>query len=864
MNRIIAILLFVLTQNCFSQTSDNFEDGNFTENPEWTGNQSLFKVNSSFQLQLNDSESNQSYLSTGNEMVINTEWQCWIKLSFSPSSNNFARYYLVSNQQILTAPLNGYFLQFGESGSSDAIELFRQDGNNITSICRGSEGIISSSFEIRVKVTQDGGGIWKLYVDQSGGEDFVLEAQGVDNTYTQTQSIGFLCKYTSSNSSKMYFDDVYAGPPIVDTIPPEMLSIIAETDSTATLIFDEILNEGSCTNTNNYLVNNSIGKPQTSLRDASNPTMINLEFSSKFNLGQNYEISVSGVKDLAENVMNPQQIEFSYYYTQPYDIVINEIMADPTPVVALPDFEYLELYNQSGISIDLEGWTLTIGTSDKIFESVILEANSYLIVAKETAYEELSSYGNFYGFSTFSLTNSGQTIVLKDDKNITISSVTYSSSWYNNPIKEDGGWSLEQINQTNVCSGSENWTASDDLHGGTPGTVNSVNSDIVFYPTVSRLDVVNNNTIQVFFSQNMDMESLINKGAYEVNNDIGNPDYIFTFEDEPDKIELYFDSEFKHGKKYELLLKTSLRNCMQLNMEYDTVMYFGLPDTVYYNDVVINEILFNPWTNGVDYVELYNRSEKVVDLSTLQIGSIKNSPPNPPDTTTYNIVNHQQLMMPDEYMVLTTSPEAVKSQYYTINPSAFTEVTPFPSYNNTEGKVLLTSYGNIIVDTLNYSEEMQFPLLLYYDGVALERINPEMPSSDKNNWHSAAESVGFGTPGYQNSQYVSTQSSSDEIVIVPEIFSPDNDGSDDVINIKYKFTEPGYVMSVTIFNSSGYLIKDLVNNEYLGTEGSVSWDGIQNNNSKAPVGIYVFYITVYDTSGIVKKYKKIGVLASKL
>ena len=94
----IYLLVFVLLSNLImSQTSDDFEDGNFTENPEWTGDQQLFKVNSSFQLQLNDTTANQAYLSTTNSMMINTEWQCWLKLSFSPSGNNYARYYLVSD-----------------------------------------------------------------------------------------------------------------------------------------------------------------------------------------------------------------------------------------------------------------------------------------------------------------------------------------------------------------------------------------------------------------------------------------------------------------------------------------------------------------------------------------------------------------------------------------------------------------------------------------------------------------------------------------------------------------------------------------------------------------------------------------------
>lgn len=856
-------MLVVLSNLLFSQTSDDFEDGNFITNPEWTGNQELFKVNSDFRLQLYDDEENQVYLGTANSVMVNTEWRCWVKLSFSPSGNNNARYYLVSDKNDLEGSLNGYFLQFGESGSNDAIELFRQDGGEITSVCRGTEGIISTSFEIRVKVTRDDVGNWKLFVDQNGGEDFTFEAEGADNTYSQTSRIGFLCKYTSSNSSKMYFDDVYAGPFIVDNDPPVLLNIETETDSTATLQFNEVLNEESAAVVENYLVDNGIDNPSIAYRDEIDASLIRLAFDQKFELGRNYFMSVTGVKDLAENIMNPQQMEFSYYQPQPFDVVINEIMADPTPPVGLPEYEYLELYNQTESNINLDGWTLIIGTSEKIFSSIILPASGYLILAKETA-QVLSQFGEFYGFSSFSLTNSGQTVELISNNGITISHISYTDNWYSNPEKEDGGWSIEQKNPANICSGYENWTASEDSKGGTPGAINSVANNSILLPQLSSFEVTTNNIMQLYFNQTMDEESLSNNEVYVVNGSVGTPEYVYTFIDEPKRVELYFNNTFNTGIIYELTIKNSLMNCMQLSLISDTIVSFGLPDSIEKNDVVINEILFNPWTNGEDYVELYNRSDKVIDLYTLLIGSVKESPPNPPDTTKNNIVNNQSLLLPGEYVALSVSPETVKKQYDTQSPNAFLKVEPFPSYNNDEGQILLTSYDDIVIDSFSYSEDMQFPLLIYFDGVALERINPDVSAANKNNWHSAAESVGFGTPGYKNSQYVSNIITDDDIVIEPQIFSPDNDGFDDIINIKYGFDKPGYVMSATVFNAGGYPVRKLVNNEYLGTEGSVSWDGMQDDNSKAPVGIYVFFITVYDVDGNVKKYKKMGVLAAKL
>ena len=168
------------------------------------------------------------------------------------------------------------------------------------------------------------------------------------------------------------------------------------------------------------------------------------------------------------------------------------------------------------------------------------------------------------------------------------------------------------------------------------------------------------------------------------------------------------------------------------------------------------------------------------------------------------------------------------------------------------------------MDAFDYLEEMHYPLLNYFKGVSLERTGFTGNSKDATNWHSASENAGFGTPGYRNSQMVSTTSAEDEIVINPEIFSPDNDGYGDIASIDYHFGQAGYMMTVKIYNSGGNLVRNLVNNKYLGTEGSVYWDGIQDDNTKSPIGIYVFYIQVWDLNGQVKKYKKTAVVAAKL
>lgn len=857
------LIVFLLPLLLMAQVTDDFEDGDFTQNPPWTGTQDSFIVNTSNQLQLYDTVANNSFLVTSNALATDCEWRFWVKFSFSPSSNNNARVYLVSDIADLSQAVNGYFVQLGESGSSDAIELFKQEGETVTSICRGTEGLIATSFSIRIKINRSADGIWQVFADPAGGENFQIQGTGTDNTFTASAYFGFNCFYTVSNSTKMYFDDVYVGPEIVDNEPPVLLTANPLSDSTIALVFNEAVEKLSAETTSNYFVDKGIGSPISAIQNETNGAVVQLLFQNQFESGELYTLSVSGINDLSGNTMVSQQIEFSFYQAQPFDVVINEIMADPSPAVGLPDFEYLELHNQTNKVIDLNQWKLTIGTTEKEFGNVSIAPSAYLILSDDEAEPELSEYGPFYGFSSFSLTNGGQTLVLTDKNGNTVSGITYSDDWYKDPDKEDGGWSLEQINPQNICSAGDNWIASENTQGGTPGSVNSVFSNQVLLPKVQHLEVVANNILRLLFNQNMEEQSLQEVSNYIVDQGIGNPSQTFLIEEQTNQVELYFEQAFIEGTIYELTVSKNLKNCLNVHPEQDTILAFGLGEKAVENDIIINEILFNPWTNGVDYVEVYNRSEKVIDLSRLQIGTVKISPPNPPDTLFYPITDEQTLFVPGNYLLLSASPEIVKSQYLTDNPNGFLKVEPFPSYTNEEGSCLLINYSGEQIDAFNYSEDMHYPLLNYVDGVSLERISFN-PTQDENNWHSASEASGFGTPAYLNSQYITTGDFSEQIIVDPEIFSPDNDGYNDVVGIKYAFNQPGYMMTVNIFNAGGYLIRKLVNNQYLGTEGSVNWDGIQDDNTKASIGIYIFFIQVYDLNGTVKKYKKTAVLAGRL
>ncbi len=860
------LLLFPLLS--FAQFYDSFDDGDFTRNPPWTGSEGSFVINDSKQLQLSAAGEGQSHLVTLSGMNGETEWRFWIKLSFSPSSNNFARVYLAADQENIEQPVNGYFLQFGESGTSDAIELFRQEDDVLTSVCRGAEGLIAASFQMNVRVRKDQTGFWQIEVDESGLGAYSPEASGTDNTILQSACFGLLCKYTSSNSTKCYFDNFYSGPFVFDTEPPEIQKITVIAKNQLSVLFNEAVEENSAENTQNYKVSNGVENPISAILDDQNSARVFLEFDRDFPNGTMNTITINNIADLSGNIANGLFSEFYWFKPSAHEIQINEIMADPTPPVNLPEYEYIELHNLTGIPVDLTGWILVTGTTEKVFDTAWIDPGGYLIVGDEDAADDFSTYSfSFYGFSSFSLTNSGQMLVLMNPERQVISFANYSDSWYDDPNKNTGGWSLEQIDPENPCGGQGNWRASMNPSGGSPGLENSVtaeNPDIL-PPAMLNLEIISPLQLRVYFSEPMDSTQLSQNAGYQVDHEIGRPVLVESVWPDYAAVNLFFNDSLKAGFFYTLTISGDVTDCSGNLVDKSKTLVFGLPQPPHEGDIVINEVLYNPradFVDGVDFVEIYNRSSKMIDLSKLVIAT--------EDETTGELESPKPLsdkgllFFPDTYLVITSNPDIVKEQYFTNNPDGFLRLETLPAYNNDQGIVILATNGFEIIDRFPYSDQMQFPLLTATDGVSLERLNMERPATDPSNWHSAASSVGYATPAYKNSQSNVTQEVKDPITIDPEVFSPDNDGRDDVLNIHYLFNQPGYMASVKIFDDRGRLVRQIVNNELLSTEGSFSWDGINSENEKAGTGIYIVFIELFDLDGNVKKYKKTAVLGGFL
>lgn len=356
------------------------------------------------------------------------------------------------------------------------------------------------------------------------------------------------------------------------------------------------------------------------------------------------------------------------------------------------------------------------------------------------------------------------------------------------------------------------------------------------------------------FSEAMDFTH----AAYTVNQGIDNPSSQHIAAGNQ-SVTLGFDTDFERGKLYTLEIAGLTDKAG--NPLKNTSKTTGITEPVGVNDLVINEVMFENPDSSAEYIEICNRSDKLLDVSGVAFTTRKtdgtlNTGNNIPDQTT---------MLPGSYLALTSNAEKVRT-YHACPDGSNILTTDWNTLNNESATLVLANAAkDTLYDELTYNVKWHHSLVKNPKGVALERINPQLPTQSPDSWHSAASEVNYGTPGYKNSQYRDLTSAGIPEKMVwtePESFSPDNDGVDDICFIHYKTETSGYVANVIILNAAGVRVYHLASNILLSTEGFLTWDGKTDKGKNANVGIYVLCFEMFNSGNGSRKLLKMPIVVS--
>ena len=849
---LVAILLcFCISAS--AQLFDDFDDGDIASNPTWSGDVSDFIVNDEFRLQLDAPTAGTSRLWTSVSFSDSLRWSFDYLMDFGPSSaNNLRVYLMVDSAEPSTA--TGYAIDIGENGGDDALHLIRLTGGSETSVA-SSPGIFGddpSEATISIERMKDGTWLGRATVNGSETQLFVVTDNG--SSPATAAFFGFQCVYSETRKDLFSFDNFRIQPLIADVTPPEFTSVTAEAGDHLVLQFDEAIDPASF-NLSQISVDQGIGFPTQAFLSVGDASKLEIMLSTNLINNTTYQVAVTDIADLAGNLSGNQSRSLTYVEPEvpaPFDILINELMVDPSPQISLPNAEYLEIFNASDKTFDLSTVRLRVGSNTINLPETSFGPGQYVIVTDDSDAADFEVYGTVVQVGSFpALTNSGTSVELLGAGDLSIHQITYDLSWYADPSKDEGGWSLELINPNNPCALASNWRASVSLTGGSPGQANSVydisDPDQTGPQVISLFPDPGGNAIVLTFDEIIgDQSPVITLTPPAGDIVIASGGNLMT---------LILSGSLATSTIYTLRVEQAT-DCLG-NVSVVQELTFGLPSDPEPGDLLINELLFDPQTGGARYMELYNQSTKFI--STTELNVIERRA----DEVDVRTIATEFLIAPASYVVLTDDPGDVVSRYPTRDVDVII-AADLPAFDRTASTAGIIDKFGIAIDTFPYSDDLHNALIDDTDGVSLERISFLASTLDPNNWQSAARSVGFGTPGLPNSQSIPNVSGEGVYEIVNTTFSPDGDGFEDFTIVRFVEPRPGSLATIRVFDALGREVNQILRNDVLGAGTLAQWDGATSEGLPAPMGIYILLIETFDAEGNTMKYKEPIVLATRL
>ncbi len=750
-----------------------------------------------------------------------------VRHGYPPSSSNNWQVAILASLDLA----DGIIVGVNWQEPDDLVKIWKAKGGELREVCASSfnyQKSVGTDEAHLFRVTWQNSGLLTLFHrDESPGSLLTQIGSGPSGTLPEGRSLVIRYEYSAAQDRKLWLDEIMLnGHFVADTIPPIITGWeFEEKQGIALLLSERIILPPRVS----FLLcpADKSGSPLSSgcqepdsivLREGA----LELLFSNPVPNREPQVLLVHGMQDENGNCMPDTLLEVMRNEPQWGDVVINEVMVDPEPRAGEFLDEYLELFNRSDYPIHMEGWKLWVG--EREYE---MADSAFLLLP-----------GDYFLVSGVALPNRGAPLSICTREGVPVHAATYRIPFEGPDWKAGGGWSLEATDPGLYCSTSELWQFSTDSRGGTPGALNSVDErlDDLETPVCLYLGFGDNGSIYVQFSEPVCLgeestgELVIQPGGAVTDSVVRSTPF-------GDRYTCYFPAGILARERFRLEFP-GVSDCVG-NLSGAMELESGAAALPGYSSVVINEIMYDPEQGRPEYIELFNPSSKCYDLQELAMDVVAEG--DLPDRFTF-LSDHSRILVPGDHVVVTRDIRHLRAAYGLGVSGSWVEVEDLKSLPNGGGWIYLTDRSGNTVDRVGFNDQMHMEGIDETRGISLERIAWDRSGLDPANWHSAASIRGYATPGKPNSQRDTDLRSLEMLQVEPKVFSPDNDGFEDLLGISLGSMEQGSVIRLWITDLVGNQIKELANNHITGPVARYTWNGEDDSGSLVNEGFYVIHL----------------------
>ena len=523
------------------------------------------------------------------------------------------------------------------------------------------------------------------------------------------------------------------------------------------------------------------------------------------------ELLVTGDQNINNNT---GQIELAVQYDW-NTVHINEFMARPNN----DQSEFIELVTDTALSFF--GWSISDNSKvGRLLPEFTVSEKDYIVIAADSNIVSLANPEMHFIVPTSfpALNNNGDGIFIYDMTGHIIDSLVYDSDTW--PVSSEV--STEKQRPAFLSNIANHWTQTPDSIAMTPG-----------YPNVTMWQNIDGNVLQnsifhspLYPSPNTPFQMEIgirNSGVLPfvgkisiLENSVeltsGNFSTIQSRDTSLVQIDIPGITSGIHPLEIQLDIDgdENSRN----DWAHDTVKV-SYP----FGTVLLNEFLSEPNIDQTEFMEIY--FPQSLDLGDWTISDRSKMLKPIPDI----------LVSQNQYLVL--AQDSIIYEYVEMNKFVIPMNENWPTLNNSSDGIFIYDMTGQVIDSLVYSDN--WPILA---GRSTEKFRPDYISNDSSRWALTVDANAM-TPGKQNSIFYESLAESGWIDLAPNSFSPDGDGMDDVLNIRYQLPFEQAAITINIFDATGRKISTPYWNRASSQEGLLYWNGLRSNGKPARIGIYI-------------------------